>query len=182
MTTAIIPFALASIVRSNENKPALSSLARLAMLEKASGGRLGVYAVNTDNEMQIVYRADERFSMCSTFKVILAGAVLNQSTQTHGLLQQRIYYEKSDLVAYSPISGKHVRDGITICFCFTPALYSLCCFRKQGFKINRVLKSFYPRQAGIQCHFATFTLFRRHFPPPLVPLRRRPYARPVCAA
>jgi beta-lactamase class A len=77
-------------------------------------GRLGVFALNTANGKQLSYRADEYFPMCSTFKVILAAAILKRSTQIDGLMQQRIKYQQSDLVTYSPITKQHLEDGMTV--------------------------------------------------------------------
>ena len=86
----------------------------LAALEARYGTRLGVYALDAGNGSQIRYRADQRFPMCSTFKVILAAAVLARSERELGLLKQRIAYDKSNLVTYSPITEKHVGAGLTV--------------------------------------------------------------------
>lgn len=88
--------------------------AEFAALEKSSGGRLGVSLCDTASGMQIGYRANERFAMCSTFKSVLAGAVLARSMRDEGLLQRPVRYSRSDLVGYSPISEKHVADGMTV--------------------------------------------------------------------
>ena len=40
------------------------------------GGRIGVYAENLSTGAKILWRADERFVMCSTFKASLAAFVL----------------------------------------------------------------------------------------------------------
>jgi beta-lactamase class A len=88
--------------------------ARLADLEKAFGGRLGVFALNTANGAQLAYRAGERFAFCSTFKVLLASAILQRSQHHPGLLQQRIHYTQGDLVNYSPISEKQVASGMSV--------------------------------------------------------------------
>nr|WP_233410751.1 class A beta-lactamase [Rugamonas sp. CCM 8940] len=87
---------------------------RLAALESAWGGRLGVFAIDTANERSVNFRAAERFAFCSTVKVMLAAAVLERSKQAPQLLQQRIKYAKSDLVDYSPITEDHVDDGMTV--------------------------------------------------------------------
>src|SRR6185503_1739682 len=52
------------------------SVFRLADVERELGGRLGLSAVNTANGARLYYRADERFAMCSSYKWILAAAVL----------------------------------------------------------------------------------------------------------
>jgi beta-lactamase class A len=98
-----------------EGSPAgTPTAAAFAKLEATYGGRLGVFALNTANGAQVGYRASERFPFCSTFKVILAGAILRQSEQNSGLLQRRIKYTQKEVVHYSPISSKHVDDGMTI--------------------------------------------------------------------
>ncbi|HHL9756036.1 TPA: serine hydrolase, partial [Escherichia coli] len=81
---------------------------KLAELERQSGGRLGVALINTADNSQILYRADERFAMCSTSKVMAAAAVLKKSESEPNLLNQRVEIKKSDLVNYNPIAEKHV--------------------------------------------------------------------------
>lgn len=93
---------------------ASAPLQRLAQLESSFAGRLGVVALNTGTGQVLSYRGEERFPLCSTFKAMLAGAILQRSTLTPGLLQERITYRKSDLVSYSPISEQHVQDGMTV--------------------------------------------------------------------
>ena len=60
------------------------------------------------------YRADERFPMMSTFKVLLCGAVLDRVDEGKEQLDRRISYKKSDLIVYSPVTEKHVAEGMTI--------------------------------------------------------------------
>lgn len=91
-----------------------SSASRLKALEDASNGRLGVTAFNTADNAQLSYRADERFPFCSTFKLLLTSAILARSAHDDGLLARRITYTQGDLVNYSPVSEKHVADGMTV--------------------------------------------------------------------
>ena len=67
---------------------------QLAALEQAAGGRLGVAAWRQGSELRVAFRADERFPLCSTFKAMLAAAVLARSAGEPGLLEQRVRYEK----------------------------------------------------------------------------------------
>jgi beta-lactamase class A len=108
------PFALTTTARADDSTLAATAQAKLGHLEKTSGGRLGVCAIDTGSGVTITHRADERFPMCSTFKVMAAGAVLARSARTEGLLQQRIHYSASELVSYSPITEKHLGDGMTV--------------------------------------------------------------------
>jgi beta-lactamase class A len=97
-----------------DNAPAATLMpptGQLARLEAEAGGRLGVAAFNTADGRQLLHRADERFPMCSTFKMMASAAVLAKEP---ALLKKRIQYDKSDLVPNSPVSGKHVADGMTM--------------------------------------------------------------------
>ncbi len=87
---------------------------QLAALEQAAGGRLGVAAWRQGSELRVAYRADERFPLASTFKAMLAGAVLARSVSQPGLLDQHVRYEKKELVTYSPITEKHLADGLSV--------------------------------------------------------------------
>lgn len=79
-----------------------------------TGGRLGVAALNPADGTQIRHRANERFPMCSTFKVILAAAILDRSAHDAERLERRVRYSKVDLVTYSPVTAKHVAAGLTV--------------------------------------------------------------------
>jgi beta-lactamase class A len=113
---AAVSVPIASIWTSwaTQGNTAVATQAQLAQLEQALAGRLGVFALNTANGKQLSYRGDEYFPMCSTFKVLLASAILKRSTQIDGLMQQRIKYQQSDLVTYSPITERYVKDGMTV--------------------------------------------------------------------
>lgn len=83
-------------------------------LESASGGRLGVCVLDTATGARHAHRGDERFPMCSTFKALAAAAVLAQVDAGKEQLSRRISYDASALVTYSPVTEKHVGDGMTL--------------------------------------------------------------------
>lgn len=93
---------------------AASAVAQLLRLERNAGGRLGVAGVDTGDGSSLTYRADERFPMCSTFKVLAAAAVLERSVDDRVLLEQRIRYSQDALVENSPVTTKNLRDGMTV--------------------------------------------------------------------
>jgi beta-lactamase class A len=112
---AAAPLARALPARGTEGVHDLASAdARFVALEAGSGGRLGVVAIDTKSGVRIQHRAEERFPFCSTFKVVLAGAILARSVRTEGLLQRHMTYGKADLVSHSPVTGKHLADGMTV--------------------------------------------------------------------
>ncbi|VTQ52145.1 Beta-lactamase Toho-1 precursor [Campylobacter jejuni] len=115
MAAAVVPllaFSAASWAQTASNMTSVQQ--QLAALEKDSGGRLGVMLINTADNSQIAYRADERFAMCSTSKFMAASAILKQSETQTELLTRRINLKKSDLVNYNPITEKHLDTGMTI--------------------------------------------------------------------
>jgi beta-lactamase class A len=89
----------------------LSPAAQLARLEAEAKGRLGVAAINTADSRILVHRGDERFPLCSTFKAMLAAAILQHEPS---LLDKRIKYTAADLVAYSPVTEQNLVDGMTV--------------------------------------------------------------------
>lgn len=111
---AAVPFVLLLRRAAATTIHAAHSGARFAALEHRYGGRLGVCARTASGSLQAGYRADERFAFCSTFKVILASAVLARGARSPGLLDQRIRYTQRELVHYSPISSQHVATGMTV--------------------------------------------------------------------
>ncbi len=93
----------------------IRSLASLTELEAKSGGRLGVAILNTATGAMVGHRADERFGMCSTFKLALAAVMLREADQGRLKLGQIINYTKPDLLANSPITTENVdKGGMTI--------------------------------------------------------------------
>jgi beta-lactamase class A len=87
---------------------------RFRALELSSGGRLGVSVLDTENGATSRHRADERFAMCSTFKIFAAAAILKRSAGEKELLQQSIQYGRSELATYSPVTQKYVGEGMTV--------------------------------------------------------------------
>lgn len=77
---------------------------RLRELERRSGGRLGVQILDTANGAAFGHRADERFLMCSTFKLLASALVLQRADRGQESLDRRIVFRQADLVAYSPVT------------------------------------------------------------------------------
>ena len=87
----------------------------LATLEKERGGRLGVAVADTLSGKSAAYRGDERFPMCSTFKMLAAAALLARVDAGKEQLDRRVRFEAGDVVTYSPISKDHVGgDGMSL--------------------------------------------------------------------
>jgi beta-lactamase class A len=83
----------------------------LSALEAKSGGRLGVYIFDTESGNSIGHRIDQRFAMCSTFKLSLAAAVLQMAEKGKAELTTVIPYTKADLVPNSPVTTENLITG-----------------------------------------------------------------------
>ncbi|MFE2871404.1 class A beta-lactamase [Embleya sp. NPDC059259] len=80
---------------------------RLRALERTHAARLGVFAWDTGTGETVVYRTDELFPMCSTFKTIAVAAVLRDLDRDGEFLATRIRYTDRDVTesGYAPITG-----------------------------------------------------------------------------
>jgi beta-lactamase class A len=87
----------------------------LGRVETESGGRLGVAVLDTLTGVQVGHRADERFPMCSTFKLLAAAAVLGRVDAGRERLDRRIRFEASDIVVNSAVTKDRVGgDGMSL--------------------------------------------------------------------
>ncbi len=82
-----------------------------AELEKASGGRLGICAFDVQTGKYNGHRIDERFAMCSTFKLPLAAFVFNEIKA--GRLDKNLIVplDATGLKVYSPIVQEALKVG-----------------------------------------------------------------------
>jgi beta-lactamase class A len=83
-------------------------------LERDLHGELGVAAIDTASGRVAGHRQDQRFPFCSTFKTVLAAAVLARAARQPGLLEKRLPLPKDRFVAYSPITGKHAGGDMSV--------------------------------------------------------------------
>ena len=89
--------------------------AAIKRIEAGSGGRLGVALLDTASGTRTGYREHEAFPMCSTFKVLAAGAVLTQVDAGRARLSDRIRFTADALVTYSPITKNRIGgEGMTL--------------------------------------------------------------------
>lgn len=83
----------------------------LAAYERETGGRVGLYAKNLSTGAKILWRADERFVMCSTFKASLAAFVLARVDRGEDKLDAVVSYGPQDLLAYAPVAKRNLGYG-----------------------------------------------------------------------
>lgn len=83
----------------------------LLQIERNAQGRLGAALLDTGSGLALGWRQDERFAMCSTFKLPLAGWMLALVDQGKERLDARVQYPASEVVDYSPVSGPKAGSG-----------------------------------------------------------------------
>jgi beta-lactamase class A len=86
----------------------------LATIEERTGGRLGVQVIGMNGTPLFGQRTTERFPMCSTFKLLAAGLVLQRVDRGQERLERQVRYAAADLVSWSPVTEKHVGAGMTM--------------------------------------------------------------------
>ncbi len=83
----------------------------LAELERRSGGRLGVAVFDAGSGRLAGHRVDERFALCSTFKLPLAAAVLQRVGRGEWSPERWVPFGAADRVPHMPVTGRHIAAG-----------------------------------------------------------------------
>lgn len=83
---------------------------RLRSLE-AGHARLGVCLLDTATGEAGGTRLDERFAMCSTFKLPLVAACLREADRGRLDLEQVIAYSAADLLSWAPVTRQNLASG-----------------------------------------------------------------------
>jgi beta-lactamase class A len=95
--------------------PVAARPAAFAELERRAGGRLGVGVLDTATSRVAGHRLDERFGMCSTFKLPLAGVILAEIDAGRLRADQWVAYTQADIVYHAPVTGPNLaRGGMTV--------------------------------------------------------------------
>lgn len=92
-------------------KPEFRASAELAELEKKTGGKLSAFILDTGSGQAVGHRIDERFGMCSTFKLPLGATVLKLAEQGKVKLNEMLPYTKDDLLPNSPVTTENLAKG-----------------------------------------------------------------------
>jgi beta-lactamase class A len=84
--------------------------AALAALEAEYDARIGLVAVDTEDERTLEHRADERFRFASSIKALAAGALLARTEPAD--LERVVTW--SDVVDHSPVTGPATATGLPL--------------------------------------------------------------------
>ncbi|HNP36267.1 MAG TPA: class A beta-lactamase [Woeseiaceae bacterium] len=85
--------------------------AALADLERQAGGRLGVGILWLEGGDISGHRTDERFGMCSTFKLLLAAVILREAQERRLDLSTPVSYTEKNMLEFAPVTKKYLARG-----------------------------------------------------------------------
>jgi len=83
----------------------------IAALERRVQGRLGFFALDTGSGRTLAHRADERFAICSTFKIPLAARVAHGVEGGRWGWNDEVALHKSERVPHSPAFDRFLPQG-----------------------------------------------------------------------
>jgi beta-lactamase class A len=106
LTALFVPLVAAKTEESRGDITAFADLEK-----QHAGSRIGVAAIDPSTNRRIDYRSDERFIMCSTFKVLAAAAVLKRVDENKEKLDRFVRYGEAQLMSYAPVTREHVKEG-----------------------------------------------------------------------
>lgn len=93
-------------------------------LEKSSGARIGLAVLDTASGRSLFNRENERFQMCSSFKLSLAAALLARADAGRERLDRLVQYDKP-VLGVSPATTRNWPHGMTIAqLCEAICIYS----------------------------------------------------------
>ena len=70
-----------------------------------------MYVLDTQSQLELAFNARERFAMCSTFKLLLAAAVLRRVDAGTLTLDHKLSLRPEDMVAHAPVTSLHLAEG-----------------------------------------------------------------------
>jgi beta-lactamase class A len=108
---ALSPSFLAGASRAAPAVAPMLTVEALAGLERQSGGRFGVAIIAGNGSERGQHRGDERFPMCSTFKLLAVAAVLARVDRGQEQLDRALAFGASDLLEYAPVARAHAAEG-----------------------------------------------------------------------
>jgi beta-lactamase class A len=99
---------LSSIVANAHGSSAVDPIEQI---EHESGSHFGIVAIDSETGRRIEHRPNERFLMCSTFKLLAAAAVLQRVDRGEENSDRFVHYTQADILAYAPVTKQHVAEG-----------------------------------------------------------------------
>lgn len=113
---AVLPMPLLALLPAAS--PSVSDFAPLhaavQAVERTSGGSCGLALLDTANGQRVAIRGNERFPMCSTFKLALAAQLLHTAEQDRVSLATALPITAADMVSHAPFTQPLIGKTATL--------------------------------------------------------------------
>ena len=87
----------------------IASLRRaIAAIERSAGGPIGVALLDTHSGARFAHRGDQRFPLCSTFKLLLAARLLHGAQTGRWTMADRLPVTRADMMFHAPFTEKRI--------------------------------------------------------------------------
>jgi len=112
---SVLPLPLLGLISSPARAGDASLIEAIAEgIEQETGGRVGLALLDSDSGQSVSLRANERFAMCSTFKLALAGWLLHAADRGRLALDEPIAITAQDMVPHAPFSESRVGQHVSL--------------------------------------------------------------------
>ncbi|OYQ28272.1 hypothetical protein CHU93_09150 [Sandarakinorhabdus cyanobacteriorum] len=86
----------------------------IAAIEHAAGGPIGVSLIDTHTGARFSHRANDRFPLCSTFKLLLAARLLHGAETSLWQLGERLPIRREDMLNNAPFSETRIGGSASL--------------------------------------------------------------------
>ena len=80
----------------------------ITAVERSAGGPIGISLLDTHTGERFGHRADDRFPLCSTFKLLLAARLLHGADKGQWAMTERLPVTKADMLFNAPFTEKRI--------------------------------------------------------------------------
>ncbi|MCM0033460.1 class A beta-lactamase [Sandarakinorhabdus limnophila] len=80
----------------------------IPQIERSAGGPIGISLLDTHTGERFGHRANDRFPLCSTFKLLLAARLLRGADKGQWAMTERVPVTKADMLFNAPFTEKRI--------------------------------------------------------------------------
>ena len=86
----------------------------ITAVERSAGGPIGISLLDTHTGERIGHRANDRFPLCSTFKLLLAARLLHGADKGQWAMIERLPVTKADMLFNAPFTEKRIGGSASL--------------------------------------------------------------------
>lgn len=86
----------------------------IPLIERSAGGPIGIALLDTHTGETFNHRANSRFPLCSTFKLLLAARLLHGADNGRWAMSERLPVTKADMLFNAPFTEKRIGGTATL--------------------------------------------------------------------